>query len=304
MKILNKGLLDAHHHSTSLASRLQLLGAAFLFSTGGAAIKAATLNGWQVASFRSGVAAAALLLFLPESRRVRSWRVLLVGLAYASCLILFVLSNKLTIAANAIFLQSTAPLYLLLLGPWLLKERIRRADLILMGVLGLGMSMFFLDRQIPVRTAPDPALGNVLALVSGISWALTLAGLRWVGSLERFGQPLLATVTAGNALACILCLPMALPAAAFSPQDVLVIGYLGTVQIGLAYVFLTRAMRSVPALESSLLLLAEPALNPIWAALVHGERPGGFALLGGSLILAATLASVVRRKANAPNVLE
>lgn len=304
MKILNKGPLDAPLHSTSLVNRLQLLGAAFLFSTGGAAIKAATLNGWQVASFRSGVAAAALLLFLPESRRVRSWRVLLVGLAYASCLILFVLSNKLTIAANAIFLQSTAPLYLLLLGPWLLKERIRRADLILMGVLGLGMSMFFLDRQIPVRTAPDPALGNVLALVSGISWALTLAGLRWVGSRERFGQPLLATVTAGNALACILCLPMALPVAAFSPQDVLVIGYLGTVQIGLAYVFLTRAMRSVPALESSLLLLAEPALNPIWAALVHGERPGGFALLGGSLILAATLASVVRRKANTANVLE
>jgi drug/metabolite transporter (DMT)-like permease len=298
MEILNNGLLDAPHHSTSLVSRLQLLGAAFLFSTGGAAIKAATLNGWQVASFRSGVAAAALLLFLPESRRVRSWRVLLVGLAYASCLILFVLSNKLTTAANAIFLQSTAPLYLLLLGPWLLKERARRADLILMGVLGLGMSMFFLDRQTPVRTAPDPALGNVLALVSGISWALTLVGLRWVGSRERSGQPLLATVAAGNALAFILCLPMALPAAAFSLQDALVIGYLGTVQIGLAYVLLTRAMRSVPALESALLLLAEPALNPIWAALVHGERPGGFALLGGSLILAATLARAVQRKAS------
>ncbi len=295
MEILNNGLLDDSYHSPSLVSRLQLLGAAFLFSTGGAAIKAATLNGWQVASFRSGVAAAAMLLFLPESRRVRSWRVLLVGLAYASCLILFVLSNKLTTAANAIFLQSTAPLYLLLLGPWLLKERTRRADLILMGVLGLGMSMFFLDRQTPVRTAPDPALGNVLALVSGISWALTLAGLRWVGSRERSGQPLLATVAAGNALACILCLPMALPAA-FSLQDALVIGYLGTVQIGLAYVLLTRAMRSVPALESALLLLAEPALNPIWAALVHGERPGGFALLGGSLILAATLARAVQRK--------
>ncbi len=249
-----------------------------------------TFNGWQVASFRSGVAALALLVLAPESRRSWSWRVPIVGLAYASCLILFFLANKLTTAANTIFLQSTAPLYLLLLGPWLLKERARRADLVLMAVLGLGMSMFFIARQAPLRTAPNPALGDVLALASGVSWALTLAGLRWISSRERDTQPLLATVAAGNALACLLCLPMAIPSATFSFRDALVIGYLGTIQIGLAYVFLTRAMRTVTALESSLLLLAEPALNPVWAALVHGERPAGLAILGGSLILAGTLA--------------
>ncbi|NUN02251.1 MAG: hypothetical protein HUU41_14145 [Bryobacteraceae bacterium] len=94
-------------------SRLLLLAAAVSFSTGGALIKSSALNGWQVSSLRSGIAALTLYLFLPQVRRVRNWRLLPVGLAYASMLILYVISTKLTTAANAIFLQSTAPLYLL-----------------------------------------------------------------------------------------------------------------------------------------------------------------------------------------------
>lgn len=97
-------------------SRLWLIAAAVLFSTGGAAIKAAHLTSWQIASFRSGVAALALLALLPGSRRGWSGRVIVVGAAYASMMILFVLATRTTTAANAIFLQSTAPLYLILLG--------------------------------------------------------------------------------------------------------------------------------------------------------------------------------------------
>src|SRR6185436_18210309 len=106
-------------------ARLLLIAAAALFSTGGAAIKATSLTGWQVASFRSAVAAAALAAFLPGARRRWTWGTVAVGAAYAATMVLFVLSNKLTTAANTIFLQSTAPLYLLLLGPWLLHEPIR-----------------------------------------------------------------------------------------------------------------------------------------------------------------------------------
>lgn len=270
-----------------------MLAAALLFSTGGAAIKAASLNGWQVAAFRSLVAAAAVLVLLPEARKGWSWRTLLVGCSYASTLILFVLSNKLTTAANAIFLQSTAPAYLLLIGPWLLREPVRRSDAALMAVVGTGAALFFLGGQAPLRTAPDPATGNVLALVSGVTWALTLAGLRWTGGSAGSGGQAMATVAAGNLIACLVCLPKALPAT-ISVQDGLVIGYLGVFQIGLAYVFLTRGVRSVPALECSLLLLAEPALNPVWAALVHGEWPAALSAAGGVLILSASLLRSLR----------
>ncbi len=273
-----------------------MLCAALLFSTGGAAIKAVSLGGWQVACFRSGVAALVLLALVPGARRAWSWRVLLVGLAYAITLVLFVLSNKLTTAANAIFLQSTAPIYLLLLGPWLLKEPVRRSDLILVAAVGVGMSLFFVGGETALSTAPHPFRGNLVAVIAGITWALTLAGLRWIGSRQGGAQAGMATVVAGNALACLVCLPKALPLISFPVRDVLIIGYLGAFQIGLAYVFLTRAMRVVPALEASLLLLAEPALSPVWAALVHGERPGTLAILGGALILSATLARTLMRR--------
>jgi drug/metabolite transporter, DME family len=269
--------------------RLQLLAAAALFSTGGAAIKATTLGGWQIAGFRSGIAALALLLLLPAARRGWNARVLLVGVAYAATLILFVLANRLTTAANTIFLQSTAPLYILLLGPWLLREPIRRRDLAFMAAVGLGLVLFFVGAETPVATAPDPARGNLLAALSGICWAFTVVGLRWMGRQEEGGGSPLATVVAGNLIALLVCLPMALPVPAAGMLDWLTIVYLGVFQIGLAYVFMTAAIRHVPALEAATLLLIEPALSPIWAWLAHDERPSAWAIAGGLLILGATL---------------
>lgn len=278
--------------SPRVASRLQLLGAAALFSTGGAAVKATALTGWQVASFRSGIAALAILLLVPAARRGWSWRVILVGLAYAATMILFVTANKLTTAANTIFLQSSAPLYVLLLGPLLLREPIRRDDLAFMAVVGLGLALFFVGVEAPVATAPDPARGNVLALLSGASWALTIVGLRWLESRPGTGPgggSALATVAAGNLIAFAVGIPFALPVVGAGAADWATVGYLGVFQIGLAYVLLTRGIRHVSALEASVLLLAEPALNPIWAWLVHGETPSAWSLLGGGLILGATL---------------
>ena len=143
---------------TTNAARLRLVLAAILFSTGGAAIKATTLTAWQVAGFRSGIAALALLLLLPESRRGWTWRTLLVGVAYAATLLLFVVANKLTTSANTIFLQSTSPLYILILGPLLLHERIRSRDVVFMAAVGLGLALFFIEREAPLATAPDPVL--------------------------------------------------------------------------------------------------------------------------------------------------
>ena len=276
------------HHS-SAADRLRIIAAATLFSTGGAAIKATTLSGWQVASFRSGLAALAVFLLVPAARRGWSWRVALVSVVYAATMVLFVTSNKATTAANAIFLQSTAPLYILFLAPWLLKERARRSDYLTMTALVVGLVLVVLGLPPAAATAPNPTLGNALALASGVAWALTLMGLRWLGAADGGGDATLSTVVGGNALAFIFCLPMALPVAGATTADAAVVAYLGLVQIGLAYVLMTRGIRGVPAVEASMLLLLEPALNPIWAWVVHGEEPGLLPIVGGGVILAAML---------------
>jgi DME family drug/metabolite transporter len=269
-------------------ARLQLAAAALLFSTGGAAIKAAEFTGWQTASFRSGVAALAILLMTPAARRGWSVRTVLVGFAYAACLTLFVLANRLTTAANTIFLQSTAPLYLLFLSPWLLKEPIRRQDLGFMAAVGLGLALFFVSAEAPIATAPDPVRGNLLALVSGFFWAVTVCGLRWLGAGNgEHGSPV-AAVVSGNLTAFLVALPMALPLGSHGPVDWAVVIYLGVFQIALAYVLVTSALRHIPALEASLILLIEPVLNPVWAWLFQGERPGPWALFGGAIILGAT----------------
>lgn len=267
--------------------RLRLLGAAALFSTGGAVIKATSFSGWQVACLRSVLAALALGLLMPEARRGISWRAALVGLAYAATLVIFVVANKLTTAANTIFLQSTSLLYLLLLGPLLLQERFRGRDLPFMAVIGGGMALFLLGQEAPRASAPDPARGDLLAAASGISWALTLLGLRWLGR----GAPGsgAAAVLIGNLLAALLAAPFAFPLGAPSALDWGLVLYLGVFQIGLAYVLLTAALRALPALEAAVLLLVEPALNMVGAWLVHGEVPGLLPSLGGALILSATL---------------
>jgi drug/metabolite transporter, DME family len=262
--------------------------AALLFSTGGAAIKSATLSGWQVASFRSGVAAVLLLVGLPEARRDWSWRTVPVAGAYGATLVLFVLANRLTTSANAIFLQDTAPLYVLLLAPLLLRERIGVRDLVYAAAVAVGLALFFVSSEEAVVTAPDPRKGNLIGLAAGVTWALTMIGLRWLGR-EGTGGAAMAPVVLGNVLACVAALPMALPVAAFTGPDVAVIVYLGAVQVGLAYVFMTRGIRHVPAFEASAVLLLEPVMNPVWAWVVERERPGNWALAGGAIIILATL---------------
>jgi len=278
--------------SRATTARLQVLAAALLFSTGGAAIKATALSAWQVASFRSGIAALALVVAL---RPARWWgaRSLLVGAAYAATMVLYVAGNKLTTAANTIFLQSTAPMYLLLLGPLVLGERIRRMHVGLTAVVAVGMGLFFVGIEAPLATAPDPMRGNVLAAVAGLTWALTILGLRW---LDGSGGSALASVVAGNVWAFVVCLPLALPVERVRPVDAALVLFLGVCQIGVAYVFLTRGVRHVPALEASLLLLLEPVLNTVWAWLLHGETPGPWSSAGCAVILAATVAWSLRQR--------
>jgi drug/metabolite transporter, DME family len=281
--------------SKGAKNRLFLFLAAILFSTGGAAIKACTLTNWQVASFRSGIGALALYIALPGARRGWTWRTLLIGTAYGATLVLFVLANKSTTSANAIFLQSTAPLYLLLLGPLLLHEAVRGVDFAVIGAVAVGAFLLLFGSQSSAATAPDPARGNLMALSAGVTWALTLAGLRWMGKKSSRIDSSAAVVIVGNLLAFVFSLPMALPVAHAGATDAAVILYLGLFQIALAYILLMHSLREVPGLEAATLLLVEPVFNPVWTWIVHGEHPSVSALAGGLLIVSAAFAGTVWR---------
>ncbi|MEE4270463.1 MAG: EamA family transporter [Thermoanaerobaculales bacterium] len=270
------------------ADRLLILITAILFSTGGAAVKATTLTAWQVAGFRAAVAALAILVLVPEARRGWSRATFAVGSAFAATTILFVFANKLTTAANAIFLQGTAPLYVVLLSPLMLGEKIRRRQLVTMAVIAVGMVFFFVGRQPVSVIAADPVTGNLLAAASGLSYALLIIGLRRLGSGPRDSGTTMTAVCCGNLIAAAVAMPMALPVASATTTDWTAVLYLGLFQIGLAYVLLVRGIARVPALEASLILIIEPVLSPFWAWLVHGEAPTAWSVLGGVVILSAT----------------
>ena len=279
----------------SRVARLQVVAAAVLFSTGGAGIKAAAFSGLQVSALRSGIAALVLMLFV-RGHLTLSVPVLGVSLVYGSTLTLFVLGTKLTTAANAIFLQSTYPLYVLLLSPLVLEERIGRRDILYLIAVAGGLLLCVIGRPFATITAPNPTLGNVFAILSGVAWAMTLLGLRYLERDATDRSPAMAAVITGNAIASLGALPFAWPLPMASASEWATIVYLGVFQIGLAYIFLTKAVGRLPALEISLLLLLEPVLNPLWAWLVRGEHPGTWTIAGGAIIILVTAVKSVYDK--------
>jgi len=236
-----------------------------------------------------------MFLLLPEARRWPTARTMRLVLPYFGATCLFVVANTLTTAANSIFLQSTAPLWVALLGPLLLHERPQRSDLLVLGCILAGMTLFFLAPATSSATAPSPRLGDVIAILSGISFALLLLGLRWLGRTSPGETG--AAIAWGNAFTVPLAFSL-MPVVGQTPilgdgSDWLVILYLGTLQVGLAYVMLVRAMPHVTAVQASLLLMIEPALNPLIAFFVHGERPHWLVFVGGALIVLSVVAGSV-----------
>jgi drug/metabolite transporter (DMT)-like permease len=273
-----------------MRARLQILAAAVLWSTAGAAIKLTTLDAWQVSGGRSAVAAAALLLLVPEARRWPSKKAWAVAVAYAATVTLFVIANKLTTAANAIFLQDAAPLYVLLLSPWLLRERPTRGELLAVPVFLVGLALFFFD-----QLQPGQLLGNAVAVVSGVAFALCIMGLR---AVKSEGPAVLAS---GNLLAALVVAPLVLHGPTPVPLDGALLLGLGVFQLALAYVLFSKGLARTSAIEASLLILLEPVLSPVWTYLFTGERPGPWALAGGAVILAATAwRTVAAPRAQAP----
>jgi drug/metabolite transporter (DMT)-like permease len=276
---------------------LCLLAAALIFSTAGIAIKLSGLTAWQLASARSAIATFTLLATLPGSRRGWTPAARRAAVPFAATMVLFVLATRLTTAANAIVLQSTAPLYILLLGPWLLREPVRRQDVAFLAVMLAGVALVTLDGDRAGAAPPARALGNLVALASGVSWAFTILTLR--GLARDHAGPPAATLVAGNLLACAVTAPMALPVGPVTMRDALTLLYLGTVQIPVAYLLFAAGVRRVRALPASLLMLLEPVLNPLWVWLLHGESAGPLGVLGGALVLVAAAIRAVQNGGDA-----
>jgi drug/metabolite transporter, DME family len=273
--------------TTYTASRLLALAAAVLFSTAGAGLKTDDFSAAQASALRSGIATLTLVLWL-RGRITTSSSTLIAGVWYAATVTLFVAATKLTTAANAIFLQAAAPLYIVLFGRWALDEQIRARDGWSLAAAGGGLWLCFLGTPGSSETAPDPATGNVLAILCSVTWTLMLISLRRIETRQPVSPDGLSAVIIGNALACVVALPFAWPLPAASLASWATLVYLGVFQLGVAYWCLTAAVRHLPALEVSLLLLIEPVLNPLWTWVVRGEEPGTLVLAGGGIILATT----------------
>lgn len=264
-----------------------MLGAAVLWSTGGLFIKAVSLDAFGVTMWRSVLAGTAIAIIMgvrPFAPWREGWITWAAAVAYAVMLLLFVSATKLTTAANAIFLQYTAPLYVLVLSAVFLKERATRLDVVTVAVALGGMALFFVG-----ELEPSDLGGNVCAITSGIAFAIFLVLLRLPGC-SAGARP--RAMVLGNALLVVVTFVVNVvrtESGAFTPgpADILGLLWLGIVQIGLAYVLFTFGIAHIQALEATLIGMMEPVLNPVWVFIFLGERPGPWAILGGAVIIAA-----------------
>ena len=263
--------------------------AVLLWSTGGLFIKMTTLDAFAVNAGRSFLAAITVAIFTYKKGLKLDKFTLLSAFLYAGTLSCFVYANKTTTAANAIFLQYTAPIYILILSPFILKEKFRYADLITVVFCIAGMSLFFLEAPSAAENplATDVFVGNLAALLSGAFFGLYFIFLRHPRALANRNPAL--SVFYGNILVVLLMIPLlAHNPPAPNGNDVSAILFLGVFQIGVAYILFTKGVaEGVRSLDASIIGFVEPLLNPVWVYLFAGEKPSDWALLGGAIIIAA-----------------
>lgn len=258
--------------------------AALLWSTGGLFIKLLPQDAWTILFYRSAYAALVFGLIYRRAVLRVNRRMWINSLIYTGLLVTFVVSTKLTTAANAIFLQYTGTAYVLLLEPRLFRTPLLKVNLWTTVVCFLGMGLFFLE-----DFDPQGGLGIVIAMVSG----LMLAGL-FLGQRLNAAEYHVPAIFWGNIFVMLVGLPAFLNSEPATLPEHSMLAFLGIIQIGMGYLLFTYGLKRIPAVESALLAMLEPVLNPIWVLIGYGERPGYWAAVGGALIiLALTLRLVV-----------
>jgi len=258
---------------------LMLVITALLWSTGGFLVKGIQWHPVAIVGMRSLIAAAVILIAIRKPELTWSLPQLGGAVCYAGTVILYVIANKLTTAANAVLLMYTAPIYVIIFGPWFLKEKASRRDWLAVGAVMVGIVVFFMD-----KLSPEGFLGNMLAVLSGVSFAWMTLFLR----KQKRGSPV-ESVFLGNLLAAVIGLPFFLREELPEINGILMLIALGTFQLGFSYVLYTKAIQKVRAFEAVLITMLEPVLNPVWVFLLLGEVPGNWALAGGTVMATVVL---------------
>lgn len=253
-----------------------------LWSTSGLFVKLSTLNPIALAGGRSLVTAITVWIWLRRPRFTFSGEQIGGALCMAATFLLFISATRYTSAANAILLQYTAPVWVALFGAWFYGERARTLDWAIIGAIVVGMLLFFGE-----RLSPEGMLGNVLALLAGVTMAMMTLLLR------RQRHDAGETILLGNIFTALVGVPF-LFFTPVQPVDIGILVVMGVFQLGLPFMLYAIAIRNLEALETVLIATLEPILNPIWVFLVVGERPGTLALLGGAIVVGAvTLRAVL-----------
>ena len=267
----------------SSTSYILLITAALMWSLGGVFIKLVDLNPMGIAGIRSLGAAVVLLIYIKKPRWYWNRYFLTGVLAYTAMVVLYVLSIRLTTAANAIFLEFTAPIYVVAFSYFLLNEKINRFDMLTMVIIFLGMGLFFMD-----ELTFYGFWGNIMALVAGVCLALVTVLIR------KEKESAFEIVFYGNVLTAIICFTFIIEGLSNSTQlDWLIIFGLGIFQLGIPYILYTTALKYVPALDAILVGMLEPILNPIWVYIFIGEAMGEWAFIGAALVIIGTLGRVI-----------
>jgi drug/metabolite transporter (DMT)-like permease len=255
----------------------QLIVAALAWSLGGILIKSIDWSPLAVAGARGLLAGTFLIVISRPLYFTFSRPQVLGAIGYALCTVTFCTATKLTTAANAILLQYTAPIWIALLGAWLLKEKTTRNDWITLFFVIFGMLLFFKDGLKGAHL-----LGDSLALLSGFFFAAMTIALR----RQKDGSPV-ESIILGNYIAFLIGLPWILHSSNLSFKGWVSLLLLGCVQLGVSYGLYAKAIRHVTALEAVIIPIIEPILNPIWVLIAVGEQPSRVALFGGVIVLTA-----------------
>ncbi|WHH59256.1 DMT family transporter [Petroclostridium sp. X23] len=263
---------------------VQVLIAAFLWSTGGVFIKAIDADPIFIAAARSAIAGLILLPFIDFKKLRFSFGLAALLVSYAYTLCSFVIATKLTASANAIAIQYTAPLWLFIFTV-IMTKKVSLARIIPMAFIGGGILFFLME---PV--SGTNAAGNLMALSSGIGFAALSYFMSKPQCIAGVGLISLCNLTA--ALCMVLFIPYPISVSSISTVGWMSLAYLGIFQIGIAYIFYGKALETVAPLKATIIALIEPILNPIWVVIFIHEIPTIYALFGGVSILIGILLDI------------
>lgn len=259
---------------------IEMLICALLWSIAGIFMKFIPWNGFAIAGVRSLIAGLTMLTYvlIKGYKLIINRRTLAAGLFTALVYTCFTVANKLTTAANAIVLQFTSPVFIVVFSALIFKQRIRRRDIGVVILTLLGITLFFFDQLKPGYIA-----GNFVAIAAGLFMALMFI---LVGDLEPEAR--FSAIIIGQGLTFLIGLPFILrDGLVFTPAIIASILTLGIFQLGISYILYVKASKYCPPLACCLLGALEPLLNPVWVAIFDGERPGVWALIGGVIVVAS-----------------